>query len=66
MKKVKSTPENTQFFESVKRAMPAAARRARKMAKMYGYHSIPKNRRIVVTSILAGWHHEYRLDEITA
>ena len=36
MKKLKSNPENTQFFESVKRAMPAAARRARKTAKMYG------------------------------
>jgi hypothetical protein len=36
MKKPKSNPENTEFFESVKRAMPAAARRARKTAKMYG------------------------------
>jgi len=29
-------------------------------------HSIPKNRRIVVTSILGGLHHEYRLEEIAA
>jgi hypothetical protein len=36
MKKIKSTPENIRFFESVKRAMPAAARRARKIAKMHG------------------------------
>jgi hypothetical protein len=31
-----------------------------------GRHSIPKNRRIVVTSILGGLHHEYGLDEIAA
>ena len=36
MKKLKSNPANDQFFESVRRAMPAAARRARKAAKMYG------------------------------
>ena len=29
-------------------------------------HSVPENRRIVVTSILGGLHHEYRLDEIAA
>ena len=29
-------------------------------------HSIPKNRRIVVTSILGGLHHEYGLEEIAA
>ncbi len=29
-------------------------------------HSIPKNRRIVVTSILGGLHHEYGLNEIAA
>ena len=36
MKQQKVTPENKRFFESVKRAMPAAARRARKIAQMYG------------------------------
>jgi hypothetical protein len=36
MKKAKRSPENKRFFESVKRAMPAAARRARKIARMYG------------------------------
>ena len=36
MKKPNPNPENTRFFQSVKRAMPAAARRARKTAKMYG------------------------------
>ena len=35
-KKRKTSPENERFFESVKRAMPAAARRARKVARMYG------------------------------
>jgi transposase InsO family protein len=29
-------------------------------------HSIPRNRRIVVTSILGGLHHEYGLEEIAA
>jgi len=29
-------------------------------------HSIRKNRRIVVTSILGGLHHEYGLEEIAA
>ena len=29
-------------------------------------HCIPKNRRIMVTSILGGLHHEYRLDEMAA
>ncbi len=29
-------------------------------------HSILKNRRIVVTSVLGGLHHEYRLEEIAA
>jgi Ni,Fe-hydrogenase III component G len=36
MKKATVSAENKRFFESVKRAMPAAARRARKVAKMYG------------------------------
>ena len=36
MKQQKVTPENRRFFESVKRAMPAAARRARKIAQMCG------------------------------
>jgi Ni,Fe-hydrogenase III component G len=36
MKKTTISPENKRFFESVKRAMPAAARRARRIAKMYG------------------------------
>jgi hypothetical protein len=36
MKKAAISPENKRFFESVKRAMPAAARRARKIARMYG------------------------------
>jgi Ni,Fe-hydrogenase III component G len=36
MKKKKVSPENKRFFDSVKRAMPAAARRARKIARMYG------------------------------
>ena len=36
MKKRKISPENKRFFDSVKRAMPAAARRARKIARMYG------------------------------
>jgi len=36
MKKTRVTSENKRFFDSVKRAMPAAARRARKIAKMYG------------------------------
>jgi hypothetical protein len=36
MKKTKPSPENKRFFESVKRAMPAAARRARRIARMYG------------------------------
>ncbi len=36
MKKVKVSAENKRFFESVKRAMPAAARRARSIAKMHG------------------------------
>jgi len=36
MKKETISEENKRFFESVKRAMPAAARRARKIAKMHG------------------------------
>lgn len=36
MKQVKTSTENRRFFASVKRAMPAAARRARKTARMYG------------------------------
>jgi hypothetical protein len=36
MKKASTSRENKRFFESVKRAMPAAARRARKIAKMHG------------------------------
>jgi hypothetical protein len=36
MKKETTSPENKRFFESVRRAMPAAARRARKIAKMHG------------------------------
>jgi hypothetical protein len=36
MKQTKISPENKRFFESVKRAMPAAVRRARKIARMYG------------------------------
>jgi hypothetical protein len=36
MKQMKTSPENRRFFESVKRAMPAAARRARKVARMHG------------------------------
>jgi hypothetical protein len=36
MKKATTSPENKRFFESVKRAMPAAARRARRIAKMHG------------------------------
>jgi hypothetical protein len=36
MKRVKVSPENKRFYDSVKRAMPAAARRARKIAKMHG------------------------------
>jgi hypothetical protein len=36
MKKTKSSAENKRFFESVKSAMPGAARRARKAAKMFG------------------------------
>ena len=36
MKKPEISEENRRFFESVKRAMPAAARRARKIARMYG------------------------------
>ena len=36
MKKRKLSPEDKRFFDSVKRAMPAAARRARKIARMYG------------------------------
>jgi len=36
MKKTRASPENKRFFESVKRAMPAAARRARKTARLYG------------------------------
>jgi hypothetical protein len=36
MQRTKPSPENQRFFESVKRAMPAAARRARKIARMYG------------------------------
>ena len=34
--KSKTSAENKRFFESVKRAMPAAARRARKIARMHG------------------------------
>jgi len=36
MKQKKLSAEKERFFESVKRAMPAAARRARKVARMYG------------------------------
>jgi len=36
MKKAAISPENKRFFESIKRAMPAAVRRARKIAKMHG------------------------------
>ena len=36
MKKKKPSAADKRFFESVKRAMPAAARRARKIARMYG------------------------------
>ena len=36
MKKRKISPENRRFFDSVKQAMPAAARRARRVAQMYG------------------------------
>jgi hypothetical protein len=36
MKPKKISPENKRFFDAVKRAMPAAARRARKIARMYG------------------------------
>jgi hypothetical protein len=36
MKQRKVSPENKRFFDSVKRAMPAAARRARRIARMYG------------------------------
>jgi hypothetical protein len=36
MKQQKTSPENKRFYDSVKRAMPAAARRARKIARMYG------------------------------
>jgi len=36
MNQRKPSAENKRFFESVKRAMPAAARRARKVARMYG------------------------------
>lgn len=35
-KKPEISPENKRFFESVKRAMPAAARRAREIARMHG------------------------------
>ena len=36
MKRRKISPEDKRFFDSVKRAMPAAARRARRIARMYG------------------------------
>jgi hypothetical protein len=36
MKKTGVSPENKRFFDSVKRAMPAAAERARKTARMHG------------------------------
>jgi hypothetical protein len=36
MKKTKASYADKRFFESVKRAMPAAARRARNTARMYG------------------------------
>ena len=36
MKRRKISPENKRFYDSVKRAMPAAARAARKIARMYG------------------------------
>jgi len=36
MKKQKISPENKRFFDSVTNAMPAAGRRARKIARMYG------------------------------
>lgn len=36
MKRTKISPENKRFFDSVKRAMPAAAERARKTARMHG------------------------------
>ena len=36
MKERKPSAEDKRFFDAVKRAMPAAVRRARKTAKMYG------------------------------
>ena len=36
MKKTRVSPENMRFFDSVKRAMPKAAERARKTARMHG------------------------------
>jgi len=36
MKKTKVSPENKRFFDSVKKAMPAAFERARKTARMHG------------------------------
>ncbi len=36
MKQRKISREDQRFLESVKRAMPAATRRARKVARMYG------------------------------
>jgi hypothetical protein len=36
MRSGKLTDPNERFFESVKRALPAAARRARRIARMYG------------------------------
>jgi hypothetical protein len=36
MKKAKLSAADKRFYDSVKRAMPAAALRARKIARMYG------------------------------
>jgi hypothetical protein len=36
VKKTKVSPENKRFYDSVKRAMPAAAERARRTARMHG------------------------------
>jgi hypothetical protein len=36
MKEIKPSSENKRFFSAVNRAMPAAARRARQIARMHG------------------------------
>src|SRR3989441_1501958 len=41
-------------------------RSSRKAEMQTERHSMPKNRRVVVTSILGGLHHEYGLEEIAA